>query len=387
MVCRGYVRGRTMKPKTKCIIFFLLLASVGAIGLLHAFTPGHMAFYHDMYRRLSYFPIAVGAVFFGLWGGLSLAIASCLSFVPHLFLFWARGPQAYYSELSEIVFYLAAGIVIGLISSRENRLREKYKALSEKLSTSYQRLHQQASRLVEAEKQLGESQKLSLLGHVSASLAHELKNPLASIKGAAEILADELPKDHPKQEFIDIMRAEISRLNHSVEDVLSYCRGRQQESRSKQESLVKIIHHVVSLLEARFEEKTITLTVQAEPRDDFFIDEAAMIQVLMNIILNAADAVGVNGRIMVEVEGNKHARLIKVSDDGPGIDAARAEDVFQSFVTFKEGGTGLGLPISKRIIERLGGKIEMGTSPLGGALFSIFLPGNNDSHDQGISPE
>ncbi len=363
-----------MKPKTKWIVFFLLLASVAAIGLLHALTPGHLALYHDTYRRLSYFPIAIGAVVFGLWGGVSLAVLSCLAFVPHLFVFWARGPEAYYSELSEIVFYLAAGIVIGLISSRENRLREKYKALSEKLAASYERLHEQASRLLEAERQLGQSQKLSMLGHVSASLAHELKNPLASIKGAAEILADELPQGHPKHEFIDIMRSEISRLNHSVEDVLNYCRGQQRESRSKLESITGIIHQVVSLLEARFEEKSIALFVQADPKDDFWVDETSMIQVLMNILLNAVDAVGIQGRIRVQVSRHENARLINISDDGPGINAARAEDIFQSFVTFKEGGTGLGLSISKRMIESLGGKIEVGTSNLGGALFSIVLP-------------
>ena len=372
-----------MKPKTKFFIFFSLLIFSAAIGLLHAVTPGHMIFYHDMYRRLSYFPIAVGAVFFGLWGGVSLAVVSCLAFVPHLLLFFARGPEAYYSELSEIVFYLAAGVVIGLISSRENRLREKYKALSEKLAVSYERLHDHASRLLEAEKQLGESQKLSMLGHVSASLAHELKNPLASIKGAAEILADALPQDHPNHEFIDIMRSEISRLNHSVEDVLSYCRGQQQENRSKQESIAKIIHHVVSLLAAQLEEKTITLTVQVDPKDDFLVDEPAMIQVLMNILLNAVDAVGTKGRVMVEVEQNETVRVVRISDDGPGIDADKTEDVFQSFVTFKKGGTGLGLSISKRIIESLGGKIEVGTSPLGGAVFSIFLPGKTGSPENG----
>jgi len=374
-----------MKPKTKWIVFFLLLASVAAIGLLHAITPGHLSLYHDTYRRLSYFPIVIGAVVFGLWGGVSLAVLSSLAFVPHLFLFWARGPEAYYSELSEIVFYLAAGIVIGLISSRENRLREKYKALSEKLAVSYERLHEQASRLLEAERQLGQSQKLSMLGHVSASLAHELKNPLASIKGAAEILADELPQGHPKHEFIDIMCSEISRLNHSVEDVLHYCRGQQQENRSKQESIAGIIHQVVSLLEARFEEKSIALSVQADPKDDFGVDETSMIQVLMNILLNAVDAVGIQGRIRVEVGRHETARLINISDDGPGIDAARAGDVFKSFVTFKEGGTGLGLSISKRMVESLGGKIEIGTSDLGGALFSIILPEQSGSDNQRIA--
>ncbi|MCK5098059.1 MAG: hypothetical protein KAR45_08140, partial [Desulfobacteraceae bacterium] len=281
-----------MKPNTKILLFFLLVAFVAVIGVLHTITPGHMILYHDTYRRLSYFPITIGAILYGLWGGVCLAVLSCLAFVPHLFMFWASGPEAYYSELSEILFYLAAGIVIGLISSRGNKLREKYKTLSEKLAGSYKRLHEQASQLVEAEKQLGQSQKLSLLGHVSASLAHEIKNPLASIKGAAEILADEVPCGHPKYEFIEIMRSEISRLNHSVEDVLKYCRGQQHHDKGRQESVEKIINRVVLLLEAGLKEKSIQVSIRSESdKNGFVTDETAMIQVLMNIIINAVDAV------------------------------------------------------------------------------------------------
>ncbi|MCP3875481.1 MAG: HAMP domain-containing histidine kinase [Desulfobacteraceae bacterium] len=364
-----------MKSNIKIMIFGFLVAFVIVIGLLHTLTPGYMILYHDTYRRLSYFPITIGAILYGIWGGISLAILSCLAFVPHLFLFWAEGPEAYYSELSEILFYLAAGIVIGLISSRENKLREKYKTLSEKLGGSYQRLHEQASQLIEAEKQLGKSQKLSMLGHVSASLAHEIKNPLASIKGAAEILADEVPENHPKHEFIEIMRSEISRLNHSVEDVLKYCRGLQHEDISKQEPVEKIINHVVSVLETGFKDKLIAVTIQPKSDDHpFSTNEAAVTQVLMNILINAVDAVEINGKIMIDFGQHEKGCLIRVSDDGPGIDNHMAKEVFQSFVTFKEEGTGLGLFISKRIIESLGGKIYIEKSSLGGAAFNIYIP-------------
>ena len=364
-----------MKPNTKIILFLLLVVSVVVIGILHTITPGYMIFYHDTYRRLSYFPITIGAILYGEWGGVCLAIFSGLAFVPHLFMFWASGPEAYYSELSEILFYLAAGGVIGLISSRENKLREKYKTLSEKLAGSYKRLHEQTSQLVEAEKQLGQSQKLSLLGKVSASLAHEIKNPLASIKGAAEILADEVPEGHPKYEFIEIMRSEISRLNHSVEDVLKYCRGQQHRDKGRQESLEKIINRVVQLLESGLKEKSIQVSIQPESdKNQFMTDEVAMIQVLMNIILNAVDAVEKNGKINIDFGKHEKGCFIRISDDGPGIDEDMVEEVFQSFVTFKEDGTGLGLSISKRIVESLGGKIVIGESNLGGAAFTIYLP-------------
>ena len=127
-----------------------------------------------------------------------MAMVSCLSFIPHLYTFWYQGLEAYYSEFSEMFFYLMAGLVIGAISGREYRLRMKYQRLSERLS---------------------------------ASLAHEIKNPLASIKGAAEILADEVDPGHPKAEFVGIMTSEISRLNSSVEEVLAYCRGAAGQNR------------------------------------------------------------------------------------------------------------------------------------------------------------
>ncbi|SDU46420.1 Signal transduction histidine kinase [Desulfobacula phenolica] len=364
-----------MKPNVKIILFFLLTAFVAVLGILHTLTPGHMIFFHDTYRRLSYFPITIGAILFGIRGGIVLAVLSCMAFVPHLYMFWARGPQAYYSELSEIVFYLAAGGVVGLISSRENKLREKYKTLSEKLAGSYKRLHEQAFQLVKAEQQLGQSQKLSMLGHVSASLAHEIKNPLASIKGAAEILADEVPQGHPKHKFIEIMRLEIARLNNSVEDVLTYCRGRQHQDRGKKQTVEKIVNRVVTLLEANIKEKFIGVDIRPKPSiRPFLTNEAAMIQVLMNIIINAIDAVEKNGRILVDIGDYENGCLIKISDDGPGIDEAMVTKVFESFVSFKEGGTGLGLSISKRIVESLGGKISVEKSELGGAGFLIFLP-------------
>ncbi len=364
-----------MTPNGKKIVFVFMVLMVAAIGILHKVTPGHMLLYHDTYRRLSYFPIAIGAILYGVKGGLFFAFISCLAFVPHLYTFWAEGPQAYYSELSEILFYLAAGIVIGLISSSEKKLQKKYQDLSLKLGKSYERLSRQASQLLEAEKQLGESQKLSMLGHVSASFAHEIKNPLASIKGAAEILADEVSVDHPKHGFVDIMRAEISRLNNSVEKVLDYCRGSRPKRQLESKEITSVLDHVMSLMASAIKEKSIKVNVRyIGASQDIRIQEAPMIQVLLNVLINAADAVDKNGSILVEISKKKNGCTIKISDDGPGIDDAIKDKVFNSFVTYKEGGTGLGLSISRKIVESLDGKITIAPSHLGGAAICIDLP-------------
>lgn len=369
-----------MTPGMKKTVFISLLVMVAAIGLAHYLTPGYLILFHDSYRRLSYFPIAIGAMLYGVQGGLLIAVLSCISFVPHLLVFWFQGPEAYYSELSEIIFYLAAGLVIGMISSREKKLREKYQRLSEKLTISYQRLHDQAGRLVAAEKQLGQAKKLSLLGRVSASLAHEIKNPLAAIKGAAEILADEVPPSHPKHEFIEIMRMEISRLNHSVEEVLAYCRGEQAAGRERLEPLTAVLDKVIQLVTPQIREKSIDLIREKTGQgQEIQVAEAPMIQVLLNILLNAVEAVPEKGRISIchypEPGGDRpKGYRIDVADNGPGLAPENQEKIFQSFVTFKEGGTGLGLSISKKIVETLGGTLTVGASDMGGAQFSLFLP-------------
>jgi signal transduction histidine kinase len=364
-----------MRSNFKTAVMSGLVTLTIIIGILHFVTPGHMVFYHDTYRRLSYFPITIGAILYGVRGGLGLAVLSCIAFIPHLFTFWARGPQAYYSELSEILFYLAAGLVIGLISSRENRLRESYKRLSEKLSESYARLHDQAAQLLKAEKQLGETQRMSMLGHLSASLAHEIKNPLASIKGAAEILSDEVPPSHPKHEFIEIMRSEISRLNRSVEEVLNYCRGRQTSETVHKLAVDKIVNKVTSLLEPHIHDKTISLELFSKlPEGKYFFNEISLTQAVTNILVNAIDAVELNGRIEIRLEEKADICMIEVTDDGPGIEPSLKESIFDTFVTDKKGGTGLGLSIARKSIESLGGTIGLTASKLGGAGFLIKIP-------------
>ena len=90
------------------ILFAILVLVVIAIGLLHFLTPGYLIFYHDMYRRLSYFPIVLGAIWFGVWGGLALAVMSSIAFIPHVLLYIGQETGTYLSELTEIIACLIA---------------------------------------------------------------------------------------------------------------------------------------------------------------------------------------------------------------------------------------------------------------------------------------
>lgn len=363
------------------ILFAILVLVVIGIGLLHYFTPGYMIFYHDMFRRLSYFPIVLGAIWFGVWGGLVLAIMSSIAFIPHVLLYIGQETSAYLSELTEIILYLAAGTVTGFIAGRESLLRRRYKELSEKLERSYDKLHRETQLLLEVEEQLSAAQKLSALGQLSASLAHEIKNPLASIKGTAEILLDEFPKEHPKREFVEILLKETTRLNNTVEEVLQFSRrgakgGKGVEVES--ESLAQVIDRVTSLLASQLRKKSITLSLNGwEVGKTFQVAGEKLSQVFLNLILNAVDAAPVKGEITIDTVKNGEGYAVSVKDNGPGIPPDSKDKIFDPFYSTKEGGTGLGLSISKKIVESYGGSLTLTDAETGGACFTVFLPAPN----------
>jgi signal transduction histidine kinase len=363
------------------ILFAILVLVVIGIGLLHYFTPGYMIFYHDMFRRLSYFPIVLGAIWFGVWGGVVLAILASIAFIPHVLLYIGQGAGTYLSELTEIILYLAAGTVTGIFARRESILRQRYKELSEKLERSYDTLHRETQLLLEVEEQLGAAQKLSALGQLSASLAHEIKNPLSSIKGTAEILLDEFPKDHPKREFAEILLKETTRLNNTVEEVLQFSRrgvqGRDRENLER-EPLPRVIDRVTSLLASQLRKKGINLTVTGwEAGKDLLVTGEKLSQVFFNIILNAIDAVPPRGEIRIETVRDTAGFTVTVKDNGPGIPDEFKDKIFDPFYSTKDGGTGLGLSISRKIVESYGGTLLLSDAETGGACFSVFLPEQN----------
>ncbi|NOQ66747.1 MAG: sensor histidine kinase [Desulfobacterales bacterium] len=365
------------------ILFAILVLVVIGIGLLHFFTPGYMIFYHDMFRRLSYFPIVLGAIWFGVWGGLLLAVMSSIAFIPHVLLYIGEGSGTYLSELTEIILYLAAGTVTGIIAGRESLLRNRYKELSEKLEKSYDKLHRETQLMLEVEEQLSAAQKLSALGQLSASLAHEIKNPLSSIKGTAEILLDEFPEDHPKREFVEILLKETTRLNNTVEEVLGFSRRGMQGKKKEEamtEPLSQVIDRVTSLLASQLRKKSIKLTVNGwEEGKAFHIAGEKLSQVFLNIILNSIDATPPKGEIIIETMKLADGYSVSVKDNGAGIPDARKDKIFGAFYSTKEGGTGLGLSISKKIVESYGGTLTLSDAETGGACFTIFLPEQNSA--------
>ena len=217
--------------------------------------------------------------------------------------------------------------------------------------------------------------KLKALGELMAAVAHEIKNPLASIKGAAEAIADEIARDSPRRRLVDIQMKEISRLGQTLERFLSF--ARPQPVMGGRVDVAELVERVADLVAHRARQQGVEMAVEKRALLPVTGDSDRLQQVLLNLALNALDAMPEGGRLEFVLREERHAggteQVIDVRDTGPGIPPEERERIFDPFYTTKEGGTGLGLSISERIVEEHGGYIEVGSGS-DGACFCIHLP-------------
>jgi two-component system sensor histidine kinase HydH len=221
------------------------------------------------------------------------------------------------------------------------------------------------------------SEKLAAIGELAASVAHEIRNPLSSIRGFAQFLCHAL-KDRPQEkEYAETMVIEVDRINRVVTDLLTFARPMQAELSPT--DITDLIEHAVRLVQAEALSRNVTIQMNVSNLTKLPLDQSRISQALLNLLLNAMQAVDSKGHVEIGAVLNaSESRLhLWVEDDGPGIARDKIERIFEPFYTTREKGTGLGLAIVYKIVENHNGEIKV-TSPLAGMAqgcrFSIFIP-------------
>lgn len=348
----------------------VLAISIAGITILHYTTGTHLHFYHDIYQRLYYLPIIFAAFWFGLWGGLSASLIISVIYAAHVVLQLGLLPSTGIERFLEILLYNVVGGITGYLAGRERRLRVMHQETAERLSESYSRLTEQTGRVLEIEEQLRRADRLSTLGELAAGMAHELRNPLASIKGTAEILKGDYRPGDSKYEFIGIMIKEVERLNRVVEEFLRFARPLPLQP--TEVDLGEEIDSVIHLVRGQAPGIEIEVIPFAIPM--VRADREKLVQVFLNIVLNAIQAMSDGGRLVISAKEVDGFVEVSFKDTGPGIPEEDRERLFKPFFTTKIGGTGLGLAISNRIVEAHGGKIAFESDTGKGTTFRVMLP-------------
>lgn len=220
------------------------------------------------------------------------------------------------------------------------------------------------------EEKLGRSDKMSALGQLAAGVAHEIKNPLTSLKGFVQLLRKKAP-DYPA--YYDIMTAELDRINMIVNDFMLLAKPRQADFQLQQ--VPELLNHVYSLFETQAGLNKIKLH-QAVERDipPLLVDGNQLKQVFINLLKNAIEAMPEGGNIYLYIGCKEEGLSIRIEDEGVGIPPDKLPKLGEPFYTTKESGTGLGLNICYRIIEAHKGSMFISSRPNEGTVVEIVLP-------------
>jgi signal transduction histidine kinase len=230
--------------------------------------------------------------------------------------------------------------------------------------------------------QLIQSERLALVGRLLASVSHELNNPLQAIQNALFLIKDEIGLSEQGGQDMDIILSETERMATLIERLrLVYKPVREQDFQLLQVN--SLVDDIYILISAHMRRKEINFDFHPDPNLPMISGiPDQLIQVLLNIFLNAVEAMPVRGRLSVRTETlpGENEIMITIKDTGPGIDPELLPNIFNPFVTNKDNGTGLGLAISHDIVEQHAGHIEATNDPQGGAVFTIWLPVRQKEH-------
>jgi signal transduction histidine kinase len=225
--------------------------------------------------------------------------------------------------------------------------------------------------------QMSRAEHLATLGELATGLAHEIRNPLAGIAGVIEIVGRDLPTTSPARAVVKDVRLEIGRISRTLTDLLETARPRHPEVRRS--NLNTTVEHAVMLARQQVLSRPIKIELQKDPDlPEVEHDSDQIHQVMLNLLLNAVQAVERTGTVRVEIGVRKDCDLdcacVLVTDDGRGISPQSLPNIFRPFYTTKGDGTGLGLSLARRIVEDHEGRIEVSSVVGRGSQFTVLLP-------------
>jgi hypothetical protein len=310
--------------------------------------------------------------------GLVIALLAALSAATGMLIFQERRSWALLRDLRSAISKIApnyAKLTAGNnpLTSTEG-LEKEIRMLTERWTEfclHCQRVHD--AEMVHAE-------HLATIGELAAGLAHEIRNPLAGIAGAIEIITKDFPRDHPDREVLDDLRQEVRRIEKTLNDLLVYARPKPPQF--GRADIKETIARTLQLARQQTGARQVNFSIQISPSfPPFLADSEQLHQVLLNLVLNGIQAIEKEGRITIEAnlrsaDGPNRPGTVEISvaDTGPGIPPEHLERIFRPFYTTKRGGTGLGLSLCRRIMAAHGGTLSAESELKKGSRFIIRIP-------------
>jgi len=356
--------------------FYSVIIKILLATLLLEHTGDPAGGISSSYYLIYFLPVMTAALFFEgtgtlIWTAITSA-AYCSLLIPAYLENYEVTPESAKELVLRNIFFFLAAMLVNPFVSENRRQTKRYRLLAEELAETNRRLEQ-------AQEEARRSERLAALGQLTAGLAHEIRNPLAVIKGSAETLTRRLQSADPlTTEVAGYISSEVNRLNTIVTRFLNFARPLKLERRPTQ--IPPLLGRALKVAYDRWPEAKVEVAQQySENLPEISVDPDLCEQAFTNLVLNAYEAMtDTGGRLTVRVAAaNSDGRRgveVDIEDTGPGIPAELHEQIFNPFFTTKKEGVGLGLSLVSKIVDDHRGWIRISSEPGRGARFRIFLP-------------
>ena len=333
-------------------------------ALLIDFTDGIAS----RYFWLLILPVISAATTMGILGVIISTEIACLVFLSFIY---ALAPSQYILDFPELILRVLILPVLGYLA---HDAAEANRAAARTYQNAAERLSEANLHLQEAEAAVRRSDRLAALGQLSAGLAHELRNPLGTIRASAEMLGKNLGAGNEvAREMSAFIASEVDRANSLVTRFLDF--ARPLALRPERADVSQVIDRAVDQVERHQPPFNVSIYKNYSPEiPPFPLDGELIERVIYNLLLNAAQASPAQGVITVKTRQIGDTVEIAVIDRGSGIEPKHMENIFNPFFTTKASGVGLGLPIVSKIVDEHHGKITVESEPGHGSVFRVYLP-------------
>ncbi len=322
------------------------------------------------YFWLMLLPVMSAATSFGLFGLIAAVVVADGAYLS-LLLFLGQNSEVAPDQWPYIILNAATFPIAGFLCYE---LLEANRIAALRAQRAAEELAVANKQLREAEAQVRRTERLAALGQLSAGLAHEIRNPLSTIKGSAEVLLKNVDTNGAvAHELAGFISSEVDRTNALVTRFLDFARPLQL--RMEKTEIAEVIDEAVAQVEKHTPPLDVSIYKNYSPDiPPFAMDRQLIERVLYNLILNAAQASPAQSSVTVKTRQSGDTVEISVIDRGSGIAPKHRESIFNPFFTTKSIGVGLGLAIVSKIIDEHGGEIAVESEPGGGSVFHVFLP-------------
>ena len=342
---------------------------IGLKFLLAYLLIGYTDAIESRYWPVLLLPVVTAASLWGVVGTLLFSLAAGAAYLSFaLYIDWSRFTVDW-PEINDLAF---RAVVLAMAGNLANLLAAELRAKSEQSRLAAEQLADANLQLQEAEEAIRRSDRLAALGQLSAGLAHELRNPLGTVKSSAEMLNRSLPAENEvAHELAGFISTEVDRANSLITRFLQFARPLQL--RLDTADLTQTLDRAISLVER--EAPGVAIYKNYAPEIPPFPFDAELLErVFYNLVLNATQATSPGGAVTVKTRAAAGAVEIAIIDRGSGIQPEHRNTIFNPFFTTKPQGVGLGLAIVSKIVDEHGGKIIVESEPGKGSVFRVLLP-------------